>query len=119
MSTRVAFDNNFLDAFAAADDATREAVFRCVELGHLEMFATYEMLREVMGLALTARKDKIIPFSKDILRLTKGKILATTADAQESDPLQRHASDGGHHDDSESCELSARHANRCLVSSRQ
>jgi hypothetical protein len=84
MPTKVAFDNNFLDAFVGADVATREAIFLCVQLGHLEMYASYEMLREVMGLAVTTRKDKIIPFARDILRLTQGKVLRL-ADAQESE----------------------------------
>ena len=58
MATKVAFDNNFLDVFADADLAARESIFLCVDLDHLQVYASYEMLREVMGMARSKRKER-------------------------------------------------------------
>lgn len=75
MTTRTTFDNNFLDKLAYTTPDVRRKLLERVEFGALEFYANYEALREVVGLATTARKSLIVPFAKDILALTKGRIL--------------------------------------------
>ncbi|MFN7956701.1 MAG: hypothetical protein U0704_15745 [Candidatus Eisenbacteria bacterium] len=76
MPTRVTFDNNFLDKFNQAHAEERRRILDCVASGGVEFYANFEMLRELMGLAASpARKRLIIPYSADVLALTGGKIL--------------------------------------------
>ena len=58
---------NGLVSFDAADEATRQAILRCVDLGELEIYANNEMLVEVMGMAGRESEPKIIRFSGYIL----------------------------------------------------
>jgi hypothetical protein len=72
---KVTFDTNFFDRFHSSAPAYRSRIFSYVQTGKLECYTNEEALREVMGLSQTKRPNLIVPFAKDILKLTAGKIL--------------------------------------------
>jgi predicted nucleic acid-binding protein len=75
MPTKAMFDNNFLDAFEKAPPAKREAILRCVEAGQLEIYVSHEVLRELMGLAHTKARDKLIGLAGHVLATDEGQVL--------------------------------------------
>jgi hypothetical protein len=85
MAKRAIFDVNFLDRLHEAGEATRQSLFLCVDLGHLDVYASYEMLRELMGMAKSKRRALLVPYAGYVLRLTRGKILNRMLDALESE----------------------------------
>jgi len=75
LDTKVTFDVNFLDKFHEAASPDRQRILDCLGGGALEFYANEEALRELMGMAHSSRKDKLVAYAGCILQLTRGKIL--------------------------------------------
>ncbi len=77
MPTCVVFDTHFPGRFLAwPDEEAKAAILECVDRGELELWASLEVLEELMGIVTTRQRDRLVPLAESVLRLTKGRILA-------------------------------------------
>lgn len=77
MPVCVVFDTHFPGRFLACpDEAAKAAILGCIDHSALELWASLEVLEELMGVVTTRQKDQLVPLAETVLRLTKGRILA-------------------------------------------
>src|SRR5688500_12180226 len=76
MPTRVMFDTHFPGHFLAwPDDPAKAAVLDCIDRSALELWASLEVLEELMGVVTTKQKDHLVPLAGVVLRLVDDRIL--------------------------------------------